>query len=721
MNKSEVTELFKQMTLAEKVGQLVQLTPFFFEAAEGQGEVTGPMAELGLTEEHLYSIGSVLGTHTSQEVKEIQKAYLKKSRLGIPLIFMADVIHGYETIFPIPLGIGASWNPKVAQEIASWSAVEASEAGVHVTFSPMVDLVRDPRWGRVLESTGEDPYLNSLYAKAFVEGYQGEAESLHENFKKIAACIKHFAAYGASEAGKEYNTVDVSTLELYQYYLPSFRAAIDAGAKMMMTSFNTVNGIPATGNRWLMKEVLRDYLNFDGMLISDWGAVGELISYGVAADGREASQLAIEAGVDMDMMTSNYAHHLEELVTSGAIDQNLIDESVLRVLHLKNDLGLFEDPYRGLNQLAETQTFSKEIRSHARRLAAETVVLLKNEQEILPLKKEQKIAVIGPKATDQDVLGAWSWVGQTEAAVTLATGIKSVAKETLVVGTKELTVFSNEEQAEMMAAATQAEVVVLALGESSEESGEAASKATICLPDAQISLLKEVAKLGKPIVTVLFNGRPLELAEVTEFSTGIIEAWFPGTEAGNSVADVLFGRKNPSGKLPMSFPVVTGQIPVYYNHLNTGRPLTSDNQDQKYVSRYLDIPNDPLYPFGFGLSYTTFELSEISLNKKEIKAGEQLVVTLQVQNTGSVKGTETIQLYLNDQVSQVARPVRELKRMAQVTLEPLEISEVTFELSVEDLAYIHQDLSLSADLGGFDLFIGTSSLAPKVGEFHLIK
>ncbi len=707
--------LLSEMTLAEKIGQLVQLTPNFFE--EGAGEITGPLQELGLTQEDLFQIGSVLGTHTKEQVIQIQQAYLAKSQLKIPLMFMADVVHGYETIFPVPLALASSWNPELVKEMASLSGHEASDAGIQVTFSPMVDLVRDARWGRVMESTGEDPYLNSLLAAAFVKGYQGEQAELETNYQKIAACVKHFIGYGAAEGGRDYNTVDISTINLYQYYLPSFKAAIDAGVKLVMTSFNTINGIPASGNQWLMKTVLREHLGFHQVLISDWAAIWELIPHGVAPDLRKAAQLALEAGVDIDMMTPAYQKSLAELLTADDISEDLIDQAVLRVLQLKADLGLFHDPYRGLLSEDRRELLHPEIAAASRRIASQSMVLLKNEQEILPLQTTQKVGLVGPFATSQDVLGAWSWIGDTAKSVTLAAGLKASLPDLPVVGTDDRVNFTAQEREQMVTLAKAVDRLIVALGERSEETGEAASKANIALPASQIRLLKELYAVNQNIVVVLFNGRPLELSEVFAHSQGVLEAWFPGSEAGNAIADVLLGRVNPSGKLTMSFPEKVGQVPIYYNQLRTGRPLTVENQDQKYISRYMDVSNDPLLPFGYGLSYTNFEWS-VTQSSQNLSENQALTFEVKIKNTGRYSGKETIQCYVKTLFAEVARPQRELKQFVQVALEAGAEKTVTLRITPADLAYVHSDLESRTDKGEYHVYLGNSSLAPKVGEIY---
>lgn len=709
MKKVELGKLLEQMTVSEKVGQLLQLAPMFYKGTITKGEMTGPMAEMGITPEVSENAGSVLGSATAGEMIAIQEEYLKTNRLGIPLIFMADVVHGYKTIFPIPLAIGATWDVELAEKMAAISAKEATAAGLQVTFSPMVDLVRDPRWGRVMESTGEDPHLNSAMAASFVRGYQGNPDELAENHEKMAACVKHFAAYGAAEAGREYNTVDMSMRELYQNYLPAYTAALEAGSKLVMTAFNVVDGVPATGNEWLMRDVLRDELGFDGVLISDWGAVKEIINHGTTANSAEAANAALRAGVDIEMMTTCYLENLERLMADGVLPESLLDEAVMRILELKRDVGLFEDPYRGLKGDVNRQRdiLSKEHREAAREIAADAMVLLKNDGDLLPLATTgRKIALVGPLATTQDVLGAWSWLGDMKDAVSVADGMKAQFGQVDVAGAVNTENVTEAEIAEMVRVAQDADVIVLALGESANRSGEANSIATIRLPETQYPMIDAIRALEKPIVTVLFNGRPLDLHGLIEASDALVEAWFPGTEAGNAVADILSGRVNPNGKLPMSFPYTTGQIPVYYNHLRTGRPADAADAQEHYVSQYIDIPNQPLFDFGFGLSYTTFTYSDLKLSSDTMTKMDTLNISVTVRNTGSTAGKEIVALYVQDIVGKVSRPCKELKRFTKIDLAPGEAEVVTFSLTEEDLRYYKPNLDFTSDPGDFNVFIG---------------
>lgn len=716
MDDKKLIELLNEMTLEEKIGQLSQISgePYVSE----NFEITGPLAEMGIPNELVPVAGSVLGASGAEANNKIQDHYLKQSRLKIPLIFMADIIHGYKTIFPIPLGIGATWNTDLAKESAHISAVEAAVSGVHVTFSPMVDLVRDPRWGRVMETTGEDKHLNERFAEAFVHGYQGEDYS---DPYAIASCVKHFAAYGAPEGGRDYNTVNMSERQLREDYLSAYKTAIDTGTELVMTSFNTVDGIPSTGNKWLLNDLLRKEWGFDGVVISDWGAVKELIPHGVAADEKEAAFKAINATMDIEMMTFTYMKHLKELIKEGKVSEQLVDEAVLRILRLKNKLGLFENPYRSADPKQEKELiFSDGHRSKACKAAEESMVLLKNNA-VLPLRADkEKIALIGPFSKGENILGAWSWRGEPEKATQLLDSMKDILSSQKLVHAKgsHITETTEELLQEAEEKASSADIIVLALGESADMSGEAASRTDIKLPEAQIDLLKRLSKLNKPIVTVLFNGRPLDLNEVEHYSDALLEAWFPGTEGGLAVTNLLFGKTNPSGKLPMSFPENVGQIPVYYNHFSTGRPIET-TPDKKYSSKYLDCSNYPKYAFGYGLSYTSFEYSNLNLSKESLKPDESIEVSVVVTNTGKVSGKEVVQLYIRDLVGEVVRPKRELKGFEKITLEPGEVKEVRFTVSTDMLSYVHPDLSVSADTGEFEVFVGGSSLTIESKKFVL--
>ncbi|WP_234447053.1 beta-glucosidase BglX [Virgibacillus salexigens] len=717
----DVGELLKRMTMEEKVGQLMQLATPFFKGASDRGKITGPMERMNISEQMITNTGSVLGAWGAKEIKQIQQQHLEESRLGIPLLFMSDVVHGYRTIFPVPLAIGCSWDVTLVEKSAAIAAKEAAVSGIHVTFAPMVDLVRDPRWGRVMESTGEDPYLNGIFAKAQVNGFQGD--DLTTNKESVASCVKHFAAYGAPEGGRDYNTVNMSERELRESYLPAYQAALEAGCEMVMTAFNTVDGIPATGNKRLMRDLLRDEWGFNGVLISDWGAVKELIPHGVAVGEQEAAKLALEAGVDIEMMTTTFVNHIQLLIENGEIDARLLDEAVIRILELKEKLGLFVDPYRGADEKREQEVLRcQEHLQTAEELAGKSCVLLKNEA-VLPLKREQKIALIGPFADSNDILGPWSFVGDKEDAITVKDGMLQKIQPDQLLVAKGMGVESGK-KADLEAAmekAREADVIVLALGEASEMSGEAGSRSNIKLPAIQLELIDRIRELGKPIVSVLFNGRPLDVAGLVEKSDAILEAWYPGSEGGAAIASLLYGDTNPSGKLTMSFPYSVGQIPVYYNHYHTGRPKDAPDAQIRYVSQYLDIPNEPRYPFGYGLSYTTYSYGGLQLSSTQLQAGEKLVINVTVTNTGQVAGEEIVQLYIQDKVGQVVRPKKELKRFESVYLTPGESKTLTFSITEEDLRYHHADLSYRSDVGEFIVFVGPNSKEGLEDTFTFVK
>lgn len=721
MTMSTIQNLMKQMTLNEKIAQLLQLASPFFKGSTEQGHITGPMAAMPISDEHIEHAGSVLGVAGAAEVISIQKRHLENNRLGIPLLFMADIIHGYKTIFPVPLAIACSWDPDLAQKSAEIAAKEASVSGVHVTFAPMVDLVRDPRWGRVMESTGEDSYLNQVFARAFVRGFQGQ--DLANDLHSVAACVKHFAAYGAAEAGRDYNTVDLSERQLREFYLPAYKAALDEGCEMVMTAFNTVDGIPASGNEKLMRSLLREEWGFDGILISDWGAVKELIPHGVAEDDKEAALKAIKAGVDIEMMTACYVQHLAQLIAEGEIEETIIDEAVLRILTLKEKLGLFEKPYRGADVELEQQVVGHQDHLQvSRELATKSCVLLKNDHHILPLNSNKKIALIGPFADSGDILGPWSALGVKEEAVTLKQAFEKhlpIEQLNIVIGCHVETI-SSQQLEEAMQAASNADVIVVAVGEDSDMSGEAGCRTNIQLPAPQLELLKALATCGKPMITILFNGRPLDLHGVLEHSDAVLEAWYPGSEGGSALVDLLYGIKNPSGKLTMSFPDNVGQVPVYYNHFNTGRPQGAPDAQERYVSQYLDAPNEPLFPFGFGLSYTQFSYSDLELTSTQLTKDTDITASVTVSNVGSVTGEEIVQFYIQDVVGEVVRPLKELKSFQRISLKPGETKQVTFTITEQQLRYHHADLSFKSDKGSFVLYAGTNSKDVLSHSFQLI-
>lgn len=715
MVELNLKSIIHNMTLEEKVAQLIQLAGNFYYGLAG--EITGPFEEMNISGFVVKNSGSVLGVSGAETVRKIQEEHLKNNRHGIPLLFMSDIVHGYKTIFPIPLAIGCSWDMELAEKSAAVAASEAAVAGVHVTFAPMVDLVRDPRWGRVLESTGEDSFLNSAFAKAFVRGFQGS--NLAEDYSKVAACVKHFAAYGASEGGRDYNTVNMSERQMRESYLPAYKAALDEGCEMVMTSFNTVDGIPASGNKWLMREILREEWGFNGVLISDWGAVKELIPHGVADDEAEAARMAITAGVDIEMMTPCYISSLQSLIETGKVEEALLDEAVMRILKLKDKLGLFQNPYRAADAAKEQEVIlSKSNREVARKLAEKSCVLLKNEN-VLPLDKQQKIALMGPFAQSSDILGAWSWKGEIEKTVNLHEALKTMTENLSVAQGCNVETITEEQVAEAIEAATAADILILAVGENASMSGEACSRGDITLPEAQLQLIKQMKTLNKPIAVILFNGRPLDLHGVLDEADAVLEAWYPGTEGAAAIANILYGKVNPSGKLAMSFPYSAGQIPVYYNAYNTGRPYDGVSRDH-YVSKYLDIPNKPLLPFGFGLSYTNFTYTNLRLSSDKMSADKPVQVTLTITNTGDYSGEEIVQLYIRDLSGEVVRPVKELKDFQRVTLNSKETKDIQFQITEEQLRYYHSDMSFTSDAGLFELYVGSSSEDVLSGRFALI-
>lgn len=706
------TQLVQEMTVAEKVGQLVQTLPSIFSDDE-QDVITGPIAELlkedGITDENRWNIGSVIGISNAKQAQKLQESYLRHNRLGIPLLFMADIIHGHRTIFPVPLAMACSWDLNEIEKMARTSSVEATVSGLHVTFSPMADLSRDPRWGRVMESSGEDVWLNGEMAAAFVRGYQSDDLTRDDT---LAACVKHFAAYGAPEGGRDYNTVDVSDRELREFHLPAYKRALEEGAKMVMTSFNVVHGVPATASEYLMRDILRSDWGFEGVLISDWTAIKELIHHGVAETLKDAGELALRAGVDIDMMSGAYTNHLEAVLADG-VDEALLDEAVLRILKLKEELGLFDNPYRGIDQAKETTLhLSDGHRDQARRLAEKSAVLLKNDG-VLPLQK-QRIALIGPFADSNDVLGPWAGYGKREEAVTLRQAFDRA--EIPYVFAEGSTVEKEIDWTEACRIAEQSDTVILALGEASWMSGEAGSRTDIRLPKTQREGLKRLKALGKPVVTILFNGRPLDLRDVVEHSDAVLEAWYPGTEAGSALVNLLYGQVSPSGKLTMSFPYNVGQVPIRYDALRTGRPSDIEHADPRYTSKYLDAPNEPLFPFGYGMTYTTFSYNDFIV--KDVTGGI-VEATVVIRNDGATTADEIVQWYIQDNIAKVSRPVKQLKGYEKVTLKAGESVTVTFTVEGDMLRYLQPNGSFDADPGTFTLFVGPNSRDVLAKTFEL--
>jgi beta-glucosidase len=711
--KSKVDNLLSKMTMLEKIGQLVQYS--------GTDAVTGPEGtNIDVNKEIKEgNVGSLLNIVGAEKTREVQKLALE-SRLSIPLILGLDIIHGYKTIFPVPLGMASSWNMDAIKEAARIAAVEGSAVGLHWTFAPMVDIARDPRWGRIVEGAGEDPYLGSCIAKAQIEGFQGNDLSADNT---ILACAKHYIGYGAAMGGRDYNNAEIPYRMLWEIYLPPFEASIDAGVGTVMSAFNDVNGIPMTGNKKLINGVLKKDLEFKGLVVSDWNSVMEMIPHGYAKDEYQAAELAMNAGLDMDMVSAIYAAELPKLVKEGKITDEQINEAVKRVLTEKYKLGLFEDPYKYSNTEREkTQVLSKEHRVAAREVAKESIVLLKNENSLLPLKKNIKtIAVVGPLADSKDdMLGPWSAKGEGKDCITTLKGIKNaVSKDTKVLYSRGCDIDSSDVSGIEAAVkiAEKSDIVIAVIGEAALMSGEAHSRADINIPGVQETLLKELKKTGKPIIMVLMNGRPLLLNWEKENIPAILETWFLGTEAGNAVADVIFGDYNPSGKLTVSFPYAVGQIPIFYNHRSVGRPNVGD--DNPFVSKYLDIPNEPLYPFGYGLSYATFKYSDIELSSNEIKKTQNIRATVNVTNTGKVKGKETVQVYIQDLFASVTQPVKRLIDFKQIELNPGETGTVSFEISPDKLKIYNEYMKKIVEPGEFKVYIGTDSQDVKEAKFEV--
>ena len=652
-------------------------------------------------------LGSTLNVRGVQRTNELQAIAVKESRLKIPLIFGFDVIHGYRTIFPVPLGEASSWDPAVAERSASIAAAEARSAGVHWTFAPMLDIARDARWGRIVEGSGEDTYLGAIMARARVRGFQGRDYSAPD---KVVACAKHWVAYGAAEAGRDYNTTDMSERTLREIYFPPFKAALDEGVGTFMSAFNDLNGVPSSANPFTLTRVLRGEWKFDGFVVSDYTSVEELIKHGVAANEQEAAREALSAGVDMEMVSRLYNKHGAELLRSGKVSPATLDEAVRRILRIKFRLGLFEHPYTDETR-ERSALLSPENLAAAREIAARSQVLLKNDRETLPLSKEVKsIALVGPLANDQkDMLGSWTGDGDAANAVTLLDGIKAkVSTATKINYAKGCDIDSDSTAGidEAVRAARKSDVVIVAVGESAEMSGEASSRSSLDLPGRQLDLVKAVQATGKPVVVVLMNGRPLTINWIAENTPAILETWFGGTQAGNAIADVLFGDVNPGGKLPVTFPRTVGQEPLYYNHKNTGRPPDAKN---KYSSKYLDVPWTPLFPFGYGLSYTQFQLSNLRLSQRSIRPDGRVTVSVEVTNTGKRTGDEVVQLYTRDVAASVTRPVRELKGFQRVTLRPGEKRRIEFTLAPEHLGFYNREMRFVVEPGEFKVMVGTSS------------
>ncbi|AUC23973.1 beta-glucosidase [Polaribacter sejongensis] len=740
--ESKIDSILELMTLDEKIGQLNLPTSGDITTGTAKGTDVGERIKEG-------KVGGLFNIKTAEKIYEVQKIAVEQSRLGIPLIFGMDVIHGYKTTFPIPLGLSSSWDMEMIEKTARVAATEASADGINWTFSPMVDISRDPRWGRVSEGNGEDPYLGSKIAVAMVNGYQSDDLSANNT---LMACVKHFALYGASEAGRDYNTVDMSRNRMYNEYLAPYKAAVDAGVGSVMASFNEIDGIPATGNKWLLTDVLRDDWGFNGFVVTDYTGIYEMIAHGVG-DKYQVSEQALKAGVDMDMagdspsVPAAFIKTLKESYENGKVTMDEIDTAVKRMLTAKYQLGLFDNPYKYCDlDRAKTEIFTPENKAFARKVSAESMVLLKNEDQLLPLKKSGTIALIGPLAkAANNMAGTWSVATDQEKSNSVFDGLKEVIgdKATMLYAKgsnidydleleQRATMFGKgiprdgrtDKQLldEALKIAAKSDIIVATIGESAELSGESSSRTDLGIPQVQKDLLNALLKTGKPIVLVLFTGRPLVLVEENENVPAILNAWFPGSEAGLAISDVLFGDVNPSGKLTATFPRNVGQVPLFYNHKNTGRPLgNTEGKFEKFKSNYIDVRNEPLYPFGYGLSYTTFDYENLKLDTTSINMDGEINVSVEVTNSGDYDGKEVVQLYIRDLVGSITRPVKELKGFQKVEIKKGETQNITFKISVEDLKFYNSELDFVAEPGQFQVFVGTNSDTKMMKEFELTK
>lgn len=712
--KARVDELLGRMTLEEKIGQLVQYS--------NPHENTGPYSKTNVLQEIRSGYcGTMLNVVGARETREMQTIAMKETRLGVPLLFGYDVVHGFRTTFPMNIGQAASWDLESIEKSERIAAIEASAAGIHWAFAPMVDIARDPRWGRISEGSGEDTFLGSAIAAARVRGFQGTDLSRPDT---VIACVKHFAAYGAAQAGRDYSTTDIPEITLRETYLPPYKAALDAGAGTVMAAFNDLNGVPCSANAFLMDQVLRREWGFKGFVVSDWASIAQLKSHGIAADGREAAKLALNAGLAIDMEGHEYRRHAVDLVKEGLVSREKIDGYVSSILRAKFQLGLFENPYRNCDEAREKAVLlAPEHLAFARAFARETFVLLKNERGALPLKKGKKIAVVGPLAdSKRDLLGNWQARGDEGDAVSILTALGEVypGDVSYAMGCQ---IQGDEKEGfpEALGLAREADVVVAVLGERWNMTGEGNCRTNLDLPGNQTALLEELHKAGKPVVLVLLSGRPLTLAGALPYADAVLYAWYPGTRGGPAVADVLSGAYSPSGKLPASFPRNVGQIPLFYNHKPTGRPQDEGRPREQFLSNYLDAPNSPEFPFGFGLSYTRFTLERAKLDADSLRPGGKLEISAELANVGEFDGAEVVQLYVRDVAGAVTRPVRELKGFSRVFLKKGEKARVSFSLAPADLAFYRSDLSYAPEAGRFEVFLGSDSTAPKIGEFALLE
>jgi beta-glucosidase len=713
--RQKADALLARMTLEEKIGQMVLISST--QVTTGESKTLSPLeVEIGSGR-----CGNVFNALTTAYIRRLQELAVNNTRLKIPLLFGFDVIHGFKTIFPIPLGEAATWDMSAVEQADRTAAIEASAGGLNWTFAPMVDIARDPRWGRIAEGAGEDPYLGCAVARAAVRGFQGTNLA---DPTSVLACVKHFAAYGAAQAGRDYNTVDISERTLREVYLPPFKAALDAGALSVMSAFDELNGVPATANHFLLTQVLRDEWHFQGFVVSDYTSVNELVNHGIAANDYDAGRAALNAGLDMDMQGYVYHDNLKEMLRDGDVTPAQVDEAVRRILTVKFALGLFDHPFGRISTEREAaeDNYPADHLDAAYRVAAESLVLLKNG--MLPLKPGTKLAVIGALADSHaDLLGSWDALGDSRHTESLLDAIKRADAGGTVTYAKGCDVEHGDESgfAAALETAKNANVVIMVLGESADMSGESSSRASIDLPGRQTELLREVAKAGKPVAVVLVNGRPLALPEESRTCDALLEAWFPGSEGARAVADALFGKINPSGRLPVTFPRSLGQVPIYYNHKNTGRPIDPQKPHEKYRSSYLDEENDPLYPFGYGLSYTTFAYSAPKLDRNQLKASDTMTVSVTITNTGKMDGVETAQLYLHQRVGSVGRPVKELKGFQRVELKAGESKRVTFTIGEKELTILRQDMTWGTEPGVFDVYVGSNSRDVQAAKFELVK
>lgn len=717
----DIKALISQMTIDEKVGQLIQLSADFFGT---DTELTGPAQSWGLSKEQLATIGSCIGGKDAATIRKIQEEHLRSDRNGIPMMFMTDVIHGYRTIYPISLGLSCSFDPELAGECTEMAAKEASAGGIHLTFAPMIDLVRDSRWGRVMESCGEDPILAAAFGEAQVKAYQGEDISSPDH---IAACVKHFAAYGAAESGRDYHSVEISERTLRQFYLPTYKACIDAGVKMLMPSFNDLNGIPSTANPFLMKQVLKDEWHYDGAVISDWGAIRELTVHGVAADLKEAARLAFEQGCHIEMCSQAYYKNLGDLVRDGVIPESELDAAVQKVLELKDELGLFDDPFHSADdERGRAMYLSPSHRALAKRAAEESCVLLKNDGTLPFTTDVKRVAIIGPYAENKSVLGVWSCKGKIDEAVSVAEGVRELLPDAEVLcATGCGCLFGDLDQSgfdEAIELAKSADAVIICVGEPAHYSGEANSRATLGLPGVQAELVNAINAANPNSAVLIFGGRPLDLTAIYDSSRAIFEMWFPGSEGGRAAADLLFGKANPCAKLTMSFPKGVGQCPIYYNRMLSGRPnYKPDGEWQAFANGYLDCGSRPLFFFGEGLSYTSFEYESMTLDTHELTEDSKITVTVRLKNTGDRDGKEVVQLYMHDKVSSAVRPVQELLAFKKVFIKAGESVDVQFEIREPALRFWNARNQLISEAGEFELFVGYADHRYICDEFTLVK